>query len=109
LIWEWEGDPDLAGSHDIPLSDGLPYLVAWRADSNVVWVNCGTTTGQGAEEKIIRYLRAIKILGPGDVEERPIAMTEPHRDPADDEALQAVPPDVKQAFEALGNIELNTP
>jgi hypothetical protein len=101
LIWEWEGDPELAGSHEIPLSDGLPYLVAWRADSNALWVSCGTTMGSGAEATIHRYLRVLKILSPGDVEERPVSLTEPSLDPADDEALKDVPADVRRAFEML--------
>jgi hypothetical protein len=103
LVWEWDGDPKLADRHDIPLSDGLPYVVAWRAGSNALWVSCASKSGAGTDEKFSRYLRVLTVRAPGDVEERTISVGRPEStDAADLKAFEAVPADVRRAFEALG-------
>jgi len=109
LVWEWQGDPKLSGTYEIPLSDGLPYAVAWRAGSNVLWISCGTTMGIGPDKKILRYLRILTIRGPGDVEERPVRLDQLDDDPANQDVHGAVPTDVRRAFEALHDQQLHTP
>ena len=101
LIWEGGDDPELSGTYDIPLSDGLPYLVAWRAGGDTLWVACGTTLGRGAEERIVRYLRVLTVPGPGEVEERSVSDEELDADSGNGDAHDAVPADVRHALEAL--------
>ncbi len=109
LVWEWQDDPKLSGTYEISLSDGLPYVVAWRAGSNTLWINGGTTMGTGPEEKIIPYLRILIIRGPGDVEVRPVRLDQLDADPANQDVHGAVPTNVRRAFEALHDQSLLMP
>ncbi|MBI1839756.1 MAG: hypothetical protein HYR88_02750 [Verrucomicrobia bacterium] len=101
LIWQAEGETQPSATYGVPLSNGLPYGVAWQEDGKALWISCGAQLGSGVHKHIDRYLRILAIRSPGDVEERTIPTGQPDADAADQETYHAVPEDIRRSFEAL--------
>jgi hypothetical protein len=95
------GEPKPSATYDIPLSDGLAYVVGWQENGEVLWVSCGAELGSGADKHVSRYLRTLAIQGPGKVEEQSMQAEAAKPGSTDYEAYRAVPEAVRKAFEAL--------
>jgi WD40 repeat protein len=102
LIWQTPDELKPSATYDIPVSDGLPYVIAWQEDGNVLWVNCGSM-GSGADKTIVRYLRILTVRGPGEIDESTAELGEADGDDA--KVQRRVPDEVRRAFEGVGMLK----
>ena len=56
-------------SHELRVSEGLPFAIAWSADGSIFWVTCSAKLGSGKDERVRHYLRILTVSGPGVVDE----------------------------------------
>jgi uncharacterized protein (TIGR03067 family) len=95
LIWQTEDHLKPSGTYEIAVSDGLPYVIAWQENGNVLWVNCGSK-GRKSDKTTVRYLRILTVRGPGEIDESTGELGESDSDSA--EAQRRVPDEVRKIF-----------
>jgi hypothetical protein len=80
LIWQQPGETKPSHTHDIRLSEGMPYAIAWREDGEVFWVRCSAKLGSGTDERVNHYLRVLTVRAPGEVDEKMADLENPPAD-----------------------------